>query len=175
METHSSVLAWKIPQTEEPGSLQSMGITESDKTVQAHTQAHYIYCAIYFYYDYISCTSDHQTLDPRGWGPLLYITLYFSCVYAILKLFTSYLRQVQLYLDLQMQHSNQVINLKACYCPLLTCIWVGGQAAVTKGIDFGKDFLSLKPSFTIYCLGDSGLGISPLYALFSDLQKNDRI
>ena len=175
METHSSVLAWKIPQTEEPGSLQSMGIAELDKTVQAHTQAHCIYCAIYFYYDYISCTSDHQTLDPRGWGPLLYITLYFSCVYAILKLFTSYLRQVQLYLDLQMQHSNQVINLKACYCPLLTCIWVGGQAAVTKGIDFGKDFLSLKPSFTIYCLGDSGLGISPLYALFSDLQKNDRI
>ena len=25
METHSSVLAWKIPWTEEPGGLQSMG------------------------------------------------------------------------------------------------------------------------------------------------------
>ena len=25
MATHSSVLAWKIPQTEEPGGLQSMG------------------------------------------------------------------------------------------------------------------------------------------------------
>ena len=25
MKTHSSVLAWKIPWTEEPGSLQSMG------------------------------------------------------------------------------------------------------------------------------------------------------
>ena len=25
MATHSSVLAWKIPQTEEPGRLQSMG------------------------------------------------------------------------------------------------------------------------------------------------------
>ena len=25
METHSSILAWKIPQTEEPGRLQSMG------------------------------------------------------------------------------------------------------------------------------------------------------
>ena len=25
METHSSILAWRIPQTEEPGRLQSMG------------------------------------------------------------------------------------------------------------------------------------------------------
>ena len=25
METHSSILAWKIPRTEEPGGLQSMG------------------------------------------------------------------------------------------------------------------------------------------------------
>ena len=26
MEIHSSILAWKIPWTEEPGSLQSMGL-----------------------------------------------------------------------------------------------------------------------------------------------------
>ena len=32
MATHSSVLAWKIPWTEEPGSLQSMRVTESDMT-----------------------------------------------------------------------------------------------------------------------------------------------
>ena len=31
-------------------------------------QAYYMYCALYFYY-YISCTSDHQALDPEGWGP----------------------------------------------------------------------------------------------------------
>ena len=33
-------------------------------------QAHYIYCALYSYYYCISSTSDHQALDPRGWGPL---------------------------------------------------------------------------------------------------------
>ena len=33
-------------------------------------QAHYIYYALNFYYDYISSTSDHQALGPRGWGPL---------------------------------------------------------------------------------------------------------
>ena len=29
MATHSSILAWRIPWTEEPGSLQSMGVTKS--------------------------------------------------------------------------------------------------------------------------------------------------
>ena len=37
--THSSILAWKIPWTEEPGGLQSMGSQESDTTEYvAHTQ-----------------------------------------------------------------------------------------------------------------------------------------
>jgi len=29
MATHSSILAWKIPWTEEPGGVQSMGVTKS--------------------------------------------------------------------------------------------------------------------------------------------------
>ena len=32
MAPHSSTLAWKIPWTEEPGGLQSMGSLESDTT-----------------------------------------------------------------------------------------------------------------------------------------------
>ena len=32
MATLSSVLAWRIPGTEEPGGLPSMGVTESDTT-----------------------------------------------------------------------------------------------------------------------------------------------
>ena len=32
MTTHSSTLAWRIPWTEEPGGLQSMGSQESDTT-----------------------------------------------------------------------------------------------------------------------------------------------
>ena len=34
MSTHSSVLAWRIPWTEEPGGLQSMAHKESDTTEQ---------------------------------------------------------------------------------------------------------------------------------------------
>ena len=37
MATHSSTLAWKIPWTEEPGRLQSMGLLrESDTTERLH-------------------------------------------------------------------------------------------------------------------------------------------
>ena len=32
MATHSSILAWKIPWTEEPGGLQSFGSKKSDRT-----------------------------------------------------------------------------------------------------------------------------------------------
>ena len=33
-------------------------------------QEHNIYCELNFYYYYMSSTSDHQVLDPGGWGPL---------------------------------------------------------------------------------------------------------
>ena len=32
MASHSSILAWRVPWTEEPGGLQSMGLQESDMT-----------------------------------------------------------------------------------------------------------------------------------------------
>ena len=37
-------------------------------------QVPYTYCALFLYYSYISSTSDHQVLDPEGWGPLLYMS-----------------------------------------------------------------------------------------------------
>ena len=36
MAAHSSVLAWEIPQTEEPGGLQSMGSRELDIVTKQH-------------------------------------------------------------------------------------------------------------------------------------------
>ena len=35
-------------------------------------QACYFYGALHFYYYYVSSTSDHQVLDPGGWGLLLH-------------------------------------------------------------------------------------------------------
>ena len=36
MATYSSILAWRIPWTEETGGLQSMGCKDSDTTEHAH-------------------------------------------------------------------------------------------------------------------------------------------
>ena len=36
MATHFSILAWRIPWTQEPGGLQSMGLQESDTTERLH-------------------------------------------------------------------------------------------------------------------------------------------
>ena len=39
MATHSSVLAWEVPWTEEPGGLQSTGSQESDTTEQLNNSS----------------------------------------------------------------------------------------------------------------------------------------
>ena len=40
MAAHSSILAWEIPWTEEPGRPQSMGLQESDTTERLSTRTH---------------------------------------------------------------------------------------------------------------------------------------
>ena len=65
MAPHSSTLAWKIPWTEEPGGLQSMGCKESDTTevtghgiVPSCSALRRIYACIYIYiYIYINIYS----------------------------------------------------------------------------------------------------------------------
>ena len=46
MATHSSILAWKIPWTEELGRLQSMGSQESDMTEELNQQVYINYTPI---------------------------------------------------------------------------------------------------------------------------------
>ena len=47
MAIHSSILAWRIPWTEEPGGLQSIGSQESDTTEQlTHTNSEKLPCTL---------------------------------------------------------------------------------------------------------------------------------
>ena len=41
MAIHASILAWRIPWTEELGRLQSIGLNELDSTEQTHFQTKY--------------------------------------------------------------------------------------------------------------------------------------
>ena len=48
MATHSSILAWRIPWTEEPGGLQPMGYKESDTTEQlTHIYPARVWCGVW--------------------------------------------------------------------------------------------------------------------------------
>ena len=70
MATHSSVLAWRIPGTGEPGGLLSMGSQESDMTEVTQQQQQHIslilpmiyYTMIYSWYIYIHGIIYHVTV-----------------------------------------------------------------------------------------------------------------
>ena len=49
MATHSSILAWRIPRTEEPGGLQSRGHRESDVTERLSTAQHKVLNCLLLY------------------------------------------------------------------------------------------------------------------------------
>ena len=49
LATHSSILAWKIPWTEEPGGLQSMGLQESDMTERLYNNKVHIQIIFLFF------------------------------------------------------------------------------------------------------------------------------
>ena len=51
MATHTSILAWRIPWTEDPGGLQSMG---SQSQTRQHTHTHCIQCVRVVYFVYSS-------------------------------------------------------------------------------------------------------------------------
>ena len=48
MATHSSILSWEIPWTEEPGRLQPMEVTESDVTKQDHHSGCHIILNVHY-------------------------------------------------------------------------------------------------------------------------------
>ena len=48
MATHSSILAWRMPWTEEPGGLQSMESQESDTTERLNHHFHFLLLFFFF-------------------------------------------------------------------------------------------------------------------------------
>ena len=50
MATHSRILAWEIPWTEEPGGLQSMGSQRWDRTEKLSTAQHSWFPSSFFFF-----------------------------------------------------------------------------------------------------------------------------
>ena len=59
--THSNILAWRIPRTEEPGQLQSMGHTELGKT--EHCMQEYFFVNVYHIFLITLSLSIHLSVD----------------------------------------------------------------------------------------------------------------
>ena len=70
LSTHSNILAWRIPWTEDPGSLQSMGHKESDWTEWlTHTQAPSCKAAYVSSMDYVRVSQAPIVCSPTlCWG-----------------------------------------------------------------------------------------------------------
>ena len=71
MATHSSTLAWKIPWTEEPGRLQSMGSLESDITKQLHFHFSFS-CIGEGNGNALQCSCLENPKDRETWWPAIY-------------------------------------------------------------------------------------------------------
>ena len=61
MATHSSVLAWRVPWTEELGGLHSMGYKESDTTERLHfTSLHFTMYLMELFWIYLALLAFHS-------------------------------------------------------------------------------------------------------------------
>ena len=81
MATHSSILAWKILQTEEPGGLESLGSdTTEHMCTHAHTHTHtYRFCSVLTGHLCIFFGNDTQVLSLV----FHWIVLLLSCQYSL--------------------------------------------------------------------------------------------
>ena len=73
MATHSSVLAWRIPGTGEPGGLRLWVRTESDTTEVTQQQQQQLVCKIYEQWSYRVTEEDPRSCespDSVFWAPL---------------------------------------------------------------------------------------------------------
>ena len=65
MATHSSILAWEIPWTEEPGGLQSMDHKELDTTEQPNNNKFILLCRDYVFFFLVPHTYYNKFVNAR--------------------------------------------------------------------------------------------------------------
>ena len=84
MATHSTVLAWRIQWTEEPGRLQSMDLIESDMTEQLTLSLHFpcavrlVGCRLHTCFYQIAWQSHYILYSIKIWQPSLTPLIYLS-------------------------------------------------------------------------------------------------
>ena len=99
MATPSSIIAWKIPWTEESGRLQSMGLERVGHTEWAHMQIFTIYLPVFFlhfsfgWFLFILVWNSSYIININTFAVTYFarIFFYFSCSWLLLSLSSVYL------------------------------------------------------------------------------------
>ena len=108
MATHSSILAWRIPWTEEPGGLQSMG--SQSGTTRRLSLTHSLYCGIITYFlswlysmnlsialMHRICKSQYSLISIQCcWTSFFFSSFFLKSVYQIFASFLGYLSFISL-------------------------------------------------------------------------------
>ena len=71
MAPHSSTLAWKIPRTEEPGGLQSMGVAKSGTQLSTFTFTFHFFFFFMHWRRKWQPTPVFLPTESQGWGSLV--------------------------------------------------------------------------------------------------------
>ena len=67
MATHSSILAWRIPRTEEPGAPQSMGVTKN-RIRLSDSVSHVFQGRFQDMKEHLPCSKAASNIHPLGMG-----------------------------------------------------------------------------------------------------------
>ena len=91
MATHSSVFTWRTPWTEEPGEIQSMGVTKSQTRLSTHTCT-YDRCSLTLKWpspqpNKSYCIFNHLCIHPNALRYLKFITLGYYALMLLIRIF----------------------------------------------------------------------------------------
>ena len=147
---HQGPISWKtiFPRTEDRGWFWGASM--------------HIYCAFYFQCYYISSTSDHQALDPRGWGPPFYRIR--SCWLLIQQLLREeVLKLLTVIMYLPISPFNSISFCLVCFIVLLFGAYAFGLAMFSWWIDpFYNYPMSLPVSGKFLCSEAYFIGYQPI-------------
>ena len=139
METHSSILAWEIPWTEEPVGYSWWGRKESDRTEQAHKHTYISFCLPVLWFPtlvaqwhHLESFKESRILAPLSHPPFyLFLSLCISLDHLSVALSIIYLYASSIYL------STYLLSV-ITHRQTMAMLWTKLETGMKIGVDGGR-------------------------------------